>query len=71
VATLAELQARLATYRKAEEAILIGGQEVEFSGRKINRATIFRIQDAIAELEQRIALLTQPQHGYVVFGGRR
>lgn len=71
MATLAELQAELETYKKAEMAVLVGGQETEFAGRKVTRATISRLQEKIADLEVRIALLSTPQHGNVVFGGRR
>ena len=76
MATLADLQTRLAAYRKAEDAILIGGQATEFtagslSGRKLTRANLGEVRAAIADLECRIALLTQPMHGNVVFGGRR
>lgn len=68
---LTELQADLALYRKAEEAILVGGQSYEVAGRKLTRANLSEIRAAKADLERRIAILTTPQHGNVCFGGRR
>lgn len=69
--TLAELQDELAMYKKAEREILLGAQQYEVAGRKITKATLFRVQEKIADLERRIAMLTQPMHGHVVFGARR
>lgn len=69
--TPAELQDELAMYKKAEREILLGAQQYEVAGRKITKATLFRVQEKIADLERRIAMLTQPMHGNVVFGARR
>lgn len=71
MATLAELKADLAAYKKAEQSILLGGQGVEYAGRKLTRATLAEIRAAIQTLETRISLATTPQHGNVVFGARR
>ncbi len=68
---LAELQAEYELYCKAERSILQGGQSTEFAGRKLTRANLGEIRAAKADLQQRIALLSQPQHGHAVFGGRR
>lgn len=68
---ITQLQADLELYRKAEQAVLIGGQSYEVAGRKLTRANLAEIRAAKADLEQRIALVTQPQHGHAVFGGRR
>lgn len=71
MATLAELQADLVMYREAERAIVLGAQAYEVAGRKVTKANLAEIRAAKAELEQRIALLSGPTHGNVVFGARR
>lgn len=71
MSTLAELQDELAMYKKAEREILLGAQQYEVAGRKITKATLFRVQEKIADLERRIAMHTQLAHCNVVFGARR
>lgn len=69
--TPAELQADLAMYKDAERAILLGAQAYEIAGRKVSKANLAEIRAGIRDLERRIAMLTQPMHGSVVFGARR
>ncbi|MHC1701788.1 MAG: hypothetical protein AB9900_12605 [Humidesulfovibrio sp.] len=71
MATLTELQADLAMYKAAERAIISGAQEYDIAGRKVTKATVFRVQEKISELEQRIATLRGGRHGQAVFAGRR
>lgn len=69
--TLAELQNELAMYKKAEREILLGAQQYEIAGRKVTKASLPVIREAVRDLEMRIAMLTQPMHSNVVFGARR
>ena len=76
MATLSELQERLALYRKAEEAILTGGQEYRIGLRafRLRRADLQEIRAEIARLEHRIAAAQaggRLTHAVTVFGGRR
>jgi len=71
VATLAELQADLAMYKKSERDILLGAQQYKVAGRDVTKPTLFRVQEKIADLERRIAMLTQPMHCNAVFGASR
>jgi len=52
-ARLANVNARLEMYYKAEAAILEGAQSYQMGSRQITRATIFRVQEEIRELEKR------------------
>lgn len=70
MATLAELKAKLQTYQAAEDAIVLGAQSYEIAGRKVTKASLPVIREAIRELEMRIAMRSHPMHGNVVFGGR-
>ncbi|NCD13694.1 MAG: hypothetical protein EOL92_00490 [Bacteroidia bacterium] len=81
MATLAELQTRLASYYTAEQKILESGQAYSVgsgSGDRANtRADLGKIQSAIRSLEQQIAMHPentsrgQLSHSQAVFGGRR
>lgn len=60
MATVSEIQQRLAAYRQAEISILTAGQEFEIStgpdGRRIARAPLSVIQKTIKQLEDDLAL---------------
>lgn len=74
MATLTELQERLALYKKAEAAILEGAQEYYIGKRRIMRANLAEVQKGIADLELRIASARNNGlfgHSVAVFGGRR
>jgi hypothetical protein len=59
MATLAELQQRLAAYQQAEQDVLLKGQSYEIPGpdgsRKFTRANLETLQGMIKVLEQDIA----------------
>lgn len=71
MATLAELKADLAMYKEAEKAIVLGAQQYEVAGRKVTKANLSTIREAIRELEMRIAMLSGSTCATAVFGGRR
>ncbi|WP_034627450.1 hypothetical protein [Desulfocurvibacter africanus] len=72
MASLAELQADLAKYKAARDAALLG-QSYEVTGRKLTRANLRDINEAIAGLEQRIAIAQSGgiSTSTVTFGGWR
>jgi uncharacterized membrane protein YgaE (UPF0421/DUF939 family) len=71
--TLSELQADLAKYKAARDRILSSGQSfADATGRQISEGTLFRLENKINELENRIAMLQNSGKlsGYQpVFGG--
>lgn len=69
--TLAELQADLAMYKQAEREILLGAQQYEIAGRKVTKASLPVIREAIRDLEMRIRMYSGPTHAQAVFGARR
>lgn len=77
MATLQELQDRLAFYLTAEENILTGAQEVVIGGRRQLLADLPAIQAEIRSLNLQIARAQACQNGLPithsrpVFGGRR
>lgn len=73
MATLDELNSRLAMYRNAEQSILTGGASVRIGERQVAMADLAVIQREIANLEIRIARASNGgfSHGVAVFGGRR
>lgn len=74
MATLTELQERLALYKQAETAILTGAQEYQVGKRRLTRANLAEVQRAIADLEMRISSVGNNGlfgHSVTVFGGRR
>lgn len=60
--TLAQAQAQLAAYLKAEETVLTG-QSYEIAGRKLTRANLADIQLGIATWNQRVANLSRSARG--------
>jgi hypothetical protein len=54
MATLAELQTELATYKTARDAILAGAQSYSIAGRQLTRASLEYIQSKIEDLESSI-----------------
>lgn len=54
---LAVVKARLTLYYKAEKAIL-SGQSYEIEGLKLTRADLGRVQDMIADLENKVERLS-------------
>ena len=58
-------------YKAAEKAVVLGAQSYEVAGRKITKASLPVIREAIRDLEMRIAMASGPMHSNVVFGGRR
>ena len=74
MATLTELQERLALYKAAETAILTGNQSYRIGNQEYNKANLRDVQFEIRNLEQQIAVLSQRgrlSHSTAVFGGRR
>ena len=74
MATISEIQERLALYRQAERSILEGGQEYRTGAVRFTRADLGRIQGYIRELEQQLAIAQSSgrlTHNVTVFGGRR
>lgn len=74
MATLSELQERLALYKQAEAAILSHSQEYYVGKRKLTRANLSEVQRAITDLEMRISAVGNNGlfgHSVTVFGGRR
>ena len=81
MATLPELQTRLASYYAAEAKILEGGQSYSVGSaggdRANTRADLGKIQTAIRSLEQQIAMHPDNtsrgrlSHSQAVFGGPR
>lgn len=77
MATLTELQERLAAYKAAELKILETGQAYTIGSQQYTRANLGQIQAMIRTLEQQIA--THPEasgngrlsHSQAIFGGRR
>lgn len=77
MATLPELQERLAAYRAAELKILETNQAYTIGSQQFTRANLGQVQAMIRTLEQQIA--THPDstqrgrlsHSQTVFGGRR
>lgn len=72
MADLSKLQADLAKYEAARDAILLG-QSYEVAGRKLTRADLRVIESAIERLEQRIASVKVGgiRSSTAVFGGSR
>lgn len=73
MATLSELQERLALYRKAEASVL-QAQEYQYGSRRWTRANLSEIRAEINSLENRIAAVRNNGlfgHSVAVFGGRR
>tara|TARA_Y100001954_G_scaffold119941_1_gene129132 strand:- start:4355 stop:4570 length:216 start_codon:yes stop_codon:yes gene_type:complete len=56
MATVAELKADLAKYKDARDRILSSGQSVVVDGTTYQEGTLFRIEDAIRDLEHRISI---------------
>ena len=56
---LAVAKARLTLYYKAEKAIL-SGQSYEIEGVKLTRADLGKVQDMIADLENKVERLSAP-----------
>ncbi len=74
MATITELQERLALYKTAEQAILEGGQEYRAGSVRLTRADLPMIQHEIRNLEIRLAAANNGgrlSHSVAVFGGRR
>ncbi len=74
MATLSELQERLALYKKAEAAILGDAQEYQHGHRRLTRANLAEVQRAISDLEAKISIARSGGlfgHSVAVFGGRR
>jgi hypothetical protein len=74
MATLTELQERLALYKAAEQRILETGQAYTLGGQQYTRANLGQIQAMIRTLEQQITTLSSSgrlSHAQTVFGGRR
>lgn len=72
MATLSEIQAELAKYRAARDAILTGGQSYTVDGITYSRGTLFRLEKTIGDLEHREAIALRSgrlPHGNVKFGG--
>jgi len=63
MATITELQDRLAVYRAAETRILTGAQETSVGDQRARQAELANIQSLIRELENRIALAQASQGG--------
>lgn len=73
MSTLETLQSDLAQYRTARTAILLG-QEYAIGNRRLRRPDLIVIENAIRELESRIAILRNGgtiNTSHAVFGGRR
>lgn len=73
MADLSKLQADLAKYEAARDAILLG-QAYEVAGRKLTRANLRDVEAAITSLEQRIAIAKSGGRlvsRTAVFGGSR
>lgn len=74
MATVAEIQERLALYKAAEKAILTGGQEYRIEQQTMTRADLAAIQQEIRHLESQLASAQQAGsfgHSVAIFGGRR
>jgi hypothetical protein len=56
---LAELQADLAKYQAARDAILAGAQSYSINGRAVTRASLSDIEKTISALEARIGRQTR------------
>ena len=56
MATESELRATLAKYTAARDRILANGATVTVDGTQYTEATFFRLEDTIAQLEQRISM---------------
>jgi hypothetical protein len=70
MATEAELKAELAKYKTARDKILSTGQSVSVGGDQFTRATFFRLEDKIVELENRIAFVRRGGFARSTFVGR-
>ncbi len=74
MATVAEIQERLALYKAAEQAILEGGQSYRLGDLTLTRADLAMVREEIRALELRLAAARNNgrlSHSTVVFGGRR
>ena len=76
MASLTELQTRLAAYQAAETEVLTGGQSYAVDGQQFSRANLLQIQTAIRDLENRIACFPASSGSSLpcataVFGGSR
>ncbi len=69
MATVTELQTRLAKYQAAEDAILGGAQSYTINGRTVTKANMMWVTKAIEQLESRIHFAGGNTHGHAVFGG--
>lgn len=65
MANLTQLNADLAMYRAARDAILTGAQSYSVAGRSLTRANLDDIETQIARIEARIARCTSTSGGLV------
>lgn len=65
MANLTQLNADLAMYRAARNAILTGAQSYSVAGRSLTRANLDDIETQIARIETRIARCTSTSGGLV------
>ena len=65
MANLTQLNADLAMYRAARDAILTGAQSYSVAGRSLTRANLDDIETQIARIEARIARRTSTSGGLV------
>jgi len=74
MATIPEIQERLALYKAAEQAILEGGQEYRAGSVRLSRADLGMIRAEIEALEHKLAIAQASgrlSYSSAVFQGRR